>query len=82
MMESMRESWTDKRLDERFNGIDQRLDSLERRMEAGFARVDADIRELRVQMAAMQRTMAQGFIALSTVMVAGFGGMAGLLVTL
>ena len=39
--------WTDARLDERFNAVDKRLDDLERRMEAGFERVDRDIRDLR-----------------------------------
>jgi hypothetical protein len=42
--------WTDERLDERFNSIDRRFDILERRMEDGFARVDRDIRDLRVLM--------------------------------
>lgn len=82
MMESMRESWTDKRLDERFDGVDRRLDTLERRMDAGFARVDADICELRVEMGAFQRTMTHGFIALAAVIIAGFGGMAGLIASL
>lgn len=70
MMEAMRKAWTG-----------ERLDDMSRRMEAGFARIDADIRELRTEMGAMQRTMAHGFIAFSAVMVAGFGGMAGLIAT-
>ena len=65
-MGSMRESWTDKRLDERFDGIDRRFDavdqrfdtvdrrfeSLERRMDEGFHAVNARIDGL-------QRTMLQ-----------------------
>jgi hypothetical protein len=80
-----RESWTDERIDdlkenmvERFNQVDKRFDQVDkqfdqvdRRMTEGFARVDADIRELR-------RMMFQGFIALVGVMVTGFLGLAGL----
>jgi hypothetical protein len=51
-MEAMRESWTDKRLDERFDGIDRRLDALERRMDQGF-------KELRTELGGLQRTMLQ-----------------------
>jgi chromosome segregation ATPase len=39
MMEAMTKSWTDERLEERFDAIDRRLD-----------RVDTDIRELRGEM--------------------------------
>jgi hypothetical protein len=35
---------------ERAAWTDERLDDLSRRMDAGFARVDADIRELRLEM--------------------------------
>jgi hypothetical protein len=45
-----RTMWTDERLDERFNAVDKRFDDLERRMEAGFDRVDRDIRDLRMLM--------------------------------
>ena len=70
MMESMRKIWTD-----------ERMDDLSRNMDSGFARIDADLREVRAQMGAMQRTMAMGFIALAGAIVAGFGGMAGLIAT-
>jgi hypothetical protein len=89
-----RESWTDERLDDlkenmverfdqvdqrfdqvdkRFEQVDQRFEQVERRMAEGFSRVDADIRELR-------RMMFQGFIALVTVIVTCFVGLAGLIV--
>jgi hypothetical protein len=58
-MEAMRVSWTD-----------ERLDDLSHRMDAGFNRVDADLRELRGEMNsrfdALQRTLilaAGGMIA-------------------
>jgi hypothetical protein len=51
-MESMREAWTD-----------ERLDDMSRRMDEGFRRVDEDLRALRTEMSlrfdAMQRTMIQ-----------------------
>lgn len=79
-MESMRESWTDKRLDDfresterRLDRIDGRLDAIDQRfaeadkrfemfeghVKEGFARVDNDLREIRTQMASLQRTMLQ-----------------------
>jgi hypothetical protein len=52
---------------------DERLDDLNQRVSEGFQRVDADIRDLR-------RMMFQGFIALVTVIVTCFVGLAGLIV--
>ncbi|HET7455818.1 MAG TPA: hypothetical protein VFJ76_09870 [Solirubrobacterales bacterium] len=61
-MEAMaRQSWTD-----------ERLDDLKDQMVSGFARVDADIRDLR-------RMMFQGFIAMATIMVTCFVGLASLI---
>jgi hypothetical protein len=87
-MEAMRESWTDRRLDEfavdtarrfdqvdsRLDRVDARLDTLETCMKDGFARVDADIRELRVQTAAFQRTALQLFGGMVVTLVLGFTG--------
>jgi hypothetical protein len=64
-----RETWTDARLDERFDRIDERFDWI----DARFDRVEADIRELR-------QTMVQGFLALIGVMITGFLALAGLIV--
>lgn len=52
---------------------DARLDDLKDQMVAGFQRVDADIRDLR-------RMMFQGFVAMATIMVTCFVGLAGLIV--
>jgi broad specificity phosphatase PhoE len=49
-METMRESWTDARLDDFRAETARRFDSVERRMENGFDRVDA-------RFDALQRTM-------------------------
>ena len=45
---------------------DERLDDLKDQMVLGFQRVDAEIRDLR-------RTMLQGFFAMATIMITGFG---------
>jgi hypothetical protein len=47
-MESMRSTWTD-----------SRLDDLANKVEAGFGRVDEDIRGLRSEIGALQRTIIQ-----------------------
>jgi|GEM_PF-6526965 len=48
-----RESWTDKRLEERFDRIDERFEQVDKRLD----RLEADIRELRT-------IMLGGFITL------------------
>ncbi len=47
-MESMREAWTD-----------ERLDDMSDRMDRGFDRVDAELRALNGRFDALQRTMLQ-----------------------
>lgn len=71
-----RETWTDERLDEfkasvnqRFDEVDRRFDNLEDRMTEGFARVDADIRELRQALERMNMRMTTGFIGLAGLIV-------------
>lgn len=56
-----------------------RLDEMSQKVDSGFERVDTDIRELRMEVGAVQRTMVQGFIALTAAMLAGFGGLAALI---
>jgi hypothetical protein len=53
-----REPWTD-----------ERLDDLARRMDTGFSEVKGEIRDLRSELGALQRTMIVGFatVAASTV---------------
>ena len=51
---------------------DERLDDLKDQVVAGFGRVDAELRDLRGM-------MFQGFIALTTVIVTCFFGLAGLI---
>jgi hypothetical protein len=58
---------------ERAVWTDERLDDLARRMDAGFERVDRDIREMRVEMTGLRVEMGQRFDALQMTMVR-FGG--------
>jgi hypothetical protein len=54
-MQTMTKSWTDERLEERFDRIDDRFDAVGRRFDTvdqRFDRVEADIRDLRVEMKA------------------------------
>jgi hypothetical protein len=51
---------------------DERLDDMARRMDAGFARVDADLREITNRLDAMQRAQLQSTIAITTTMLTGF----------
>jgi hypothetical protein len=63
---------------ERTMWTDQRLDDLSTRMDAGFERVDRDIRELRTDMRDMRVLMFQLW---GTTIVAIFGTIATVLVT-
>jgi hypothetical protein len=60
-MEAVRDKWTD-----------ERLDDLSERMTEGFRQVDADLRELRSDMKAMQRLIIQVGGGLFGTMLVGF----------
>lgn len=60
----MRESWTDKRLDDfaahvdqRFDAVDKRFENLERRTEDGFARIDSRFDSLQRTLIGLGGTM-------------------------
>jgi hypothetical protein len=57
-MEAMRESWTDRRLDDFAAHTGQRFDALERRMKDGFDRVDTEMKE---GFARVDAEMKEGF---------------------
>jgi hypothetical protein len=61
-----RSTWTDSRLDD----LNKRVTEISNRLDALSKRVDG-----------LQHTMVQGFIALVVIMVTGFMGLAGLIVT-
>lgn len=62
-METMREAWTD-----------ERLDDMNRRMESGFNRVDADIRNLRTEMNARFERVESRFDDITRTMLRLGGG--------
>jgi hypothetical protein len=70
MMESMRESWTDKRLDDLNDKVDR-----------GFERIDADLRLLRVEtrteFTTLRGEMQSGFEAVRGEMQSGFEAVRG-----
>ena len=69
-MKLMRSTWTDYRLDEFKNRVDAQLGELSQRISELSSRVDG-----------LQHTMVHGFLALVVIMVTGFMGLAGLIVT-
>ncbi len=69
-MQTMREAWTD-----------ERLDDLSERMDRGFDRVDCDLRELRAEVKSTHRLLIHVAVAMSAAMVTGFVGLATLIAT-
>ena len=66
----MRSSWTDSRLDEFKDQVNANLKELGQRIDHQSHRIDT-----------LQHTMVQAFIALVVIMVTGFMGVAGLILT-
>lgn len=68
-MESVREAWTDERLDD----LNHKVDDLGRRMDDGF-------RELRGEISALQHTMIQFASVMIAALIGLFGMQLGLIV--
>jgi archaellum component FlaC len=69
------------RVDERFDRVDERFDRVDerfRQIDGRLERIEDDLHEVRNMVMGVQRTMAQGFIALCTVMAGGFAALAGI----
>jgi hypothetical protein len=69
-MEAMRSTWTDSRLDEFKDQVNGNLKEFGQRVDHQSQRIDS-----------LQHTMVQAFIALVVIMVIGFMGLAGLILT-
>jgi uncharacterized protein YPO0396 len=97
-MESMREAWTDDRLDHlnhrvdegftqvdrRFKEVDRRFEQVDHRFEQvdkRFDKVDFELQRVNDRIDGLQRTMVHAIVAMTTAMLAGFGGIAGLIAT-
>ncbi len=90
-----RMTWTDDRLQDRFDSIDKRFDQVDKRfdqvdkrfeqVDKRFDGVEQEVREMRSEMNqrldGLQRTLVQGAIALSGAFVAGFAAMIVLIST-
>ena len=87
-MATMREKWTDERLDDLnhkvdlgFERIDKRFDSFEARVESRFGHVDGRFDRLESRLESMQRTIVQAVITLTGGMLAGFAAIIALVAT-
>jgi hypothetical protein len=69
-MEAMRSTWTDARLDEFKEQVNVNFKELGQRVDHQSHRIDT-----------LQHTMVQAFIALVVIMVTGFMGLAGLILS-
>jgi hypothetical protein len=74
-METMRESWTDERLDDMRQEMKAGFARVDGEMKAGFARVDGDIKDLRTE-------MNQHFDALNRTLLEIGGGVVAALIAL
>jgi DNA anti-recombination protein RmuC len=81
MMEAMTKSWTDERLEERFDAIDRRFDAVDQRfaevdrrfdaVDQRFDRIEGEIRDLRLEMKAGFDRVDERFEAMHRLMVQG-----------
>jgi len=69
-MQTMREKWTD-----------ERLDDLNKKVDDGFLRVDERFNRVDERFIHLERTMNLWFMTLVTIMLTGFAGLAGLIVS-
>jgi hypothetical protein len=65
-----RATWTDERLDARFDRIDHRFDRMEARMEAGFDRIQGRIDTLQSALLRLTVSMSVGFLGMTAGVVA------------
>jgi len=82
MIEAMRKSWTDDRLDDfaknvdrRFDEVDRRFDEIDRRfqkVDGRFDRVDRELHRVNDRLDGLSRAMIFGSLTLSSSMLAGF----------
>ena len=69
-----REKWTDERLDDLNKKVDAGFAETKAEMREGFARVDADIRELRADTRGLQSEMNERFDVLNGRLIAAIVG--------
>lgn len=77
-MQTVRESWTDERLDEFGKRIDERFDRVDKRfneVDAKLRQVDKRFDKIDAKLESMQKTMVFGVIAMSSAYIAGFAAL-------
>jgi tetrahydromethanopterin S-methyltransferase subunit G len=91
-MQSVRESWTDERLDDLSRRVDEgfgdvreelraEIGSMRADMNRRFASVDSRLDAMNGRLDGIQRAMVFTAVSLTTAIVAGFGGMIAVLAT-
>jgi hypothetical protein len=79
IMEAMRKSWTDERLDDfrgdvdrRFEEVGRRFDGLEVRMERGFGKCEVEFQRINDRIDGLSKAIVYGALTLSGSTIAGF----------
>jgi hypothetical protein len=90
-MEAQPRRWNDDRLDEfarnvdkRFDQVDKRFDKVDKRfdkVDERFDKVDLQIGRVNDRVDRLQHSLVMGFLAMGTMMFAGFGAIITLFVT-
>jgi hypothetical protein len=77
MAVAVRDNWTDERLDDFKERVEQRFDEVDRR----FDRVDARLERIDGRLDSLGRAFIFGVITMSSTTIAGFGVMIGVIAT-
>lgn len=74
---TVRDSWTDERLDDLKERVDDGFD----RMEGQFDRMDARIDRVDSRIDSMSKSFLVGVVAMSSTLIAGFGALTAVIAT-
>jgi hypothetical protein len=80
-MDSVRENWTDERLDDLNHRVDEGFREMREEFRAGRAEMSIRFDRVDARLDGIQRTMIQAIIAMTAAMLTGFVGLAALIVT-
>jgi hypothetical protein len=81
---TVRESWTDERLDDLKERVDDGFERMEGqfdRIDARFDRIDARIDRVDSRIDSMSKSFIVGVIAMSSTLIAGFGALTAVIAT-
>ncbi len=87
-MYTMRESWTDERLDDfakhvdrRFDEVERRFGEMDRKVERRFDKVDHELHRLNDRLDGMHRVLTFAVLAYTSAMIAAYGSILALVLT-